>query len=249
MRDPIGQLLRSAGWLDFEIAIHRAVRSTEPIPLGAANVDGQQVAGGRRPVRWPTEPLSILQERRRSHRDLGAGSLSLEVLLDIVVPSFVTRGGRPAFAQPGGASAISVTALVRNVDGLAQGVYAISPAAGTLTCLRSASFEQVSACVDLSDVTGPAVVLILCLHLERRRKYANAYELTLLEAGQLLQNVALVAAGAGVGACVLGSVFDEPFWAVVADQKDDPAETLKHGAPLVAMALGVPEEFHLGGSW
>jgi Nitroreductase family len=237
MRDPIGRLLRAEGWLDFEIAVHRVTRSATATPLDAPGADGRQVAG-RRPVRWPTEPLPVLQERRRSQRDLGAGPLFVEDLLDVVVPSFLTPDGRPAFARPGATSAISTTALVCNVDGLAQGVYAVSPAAGTLTCLRRAPFEQVSACVDLSDVTGPAAVLMLCVHLARRRQYANAYELALLEAGQLLQNLALAAAGAGIDTCVLGSVFDEPFWSVVAEPHDSPAQTLRHGAPLVAMALG-----------
>jgi hypothetical protein len=200
-------------------------------------VAGRQIAGGR-PVRWPPESLPELQERRRSQRTLDAGALSVEDVLDVVVPSLLTPGGRPAFARPANVGAVSVTALVRDITGIAQGVYTVSPTTGTLTCVCEAPFEQVSACVDLSDLTSPAVVLMLCVHMPRRRQYANAYELALLEAGQLLQNLALVAASAGIGACALGSVFDEPFLSLFAVTPGDSMTVLRYGAPLVAMALG-----------
>ena len=92
----------------------------------------------------------------------------------------------------------------------------------------------------MTDVSEPAVVLLLCLHLHRRSQYVNAYELGFLEAGQLLQNLSLVAASVGIGACILGSVFDEHFRSALADCQGGPAAVRQQGVPIVAVALGHP---------
>jgi hypothetical protein len=235
-------VLRSAGWLDREIAMHRAPRSGRRLGHIGQPSDASAVSASR-PTRWPTVELTELLERRRSCRSFAPCALSVDDVFDIVVPAVRTMSGRPAYAVPAATPSIGVTVLVNRVTrpgggDIVPGAYALSCDTRTMRCLGEASFERVGACVDLADVREPALVLVLCLHLHRRRQYVNAYELGLLEAGQLLQNIALVAAGVGVGCCVLGSVFDEPLWSVEAGTDDMGAALRRQGAPVVAVALG-----------
>ena len=124
---------------------------------------------------------------------------------------------------------------------LPAGVYEVSAEPPALTCLRQVPFGQLKMCADMADVSSPAVVVLLCLNPLKRRQYINTYELGLLEAGELLQNMALVATSAGLGSCVLGSVFDEPFWSVIDGHSDVSATVRAYGAPVTAIALGVPD--------
>lgn len=232
------QLLRSNGWLDFEIALHRATRARTTDTRDRDEFPGRPQRIAVEPERnWPTQPLSALQERRRTHREFAHQPVRLDALFDVVVPAFITSSGRAAIALPGAVAAVGLTILVDRVAGLDSGVYVLDPPACALTEVRRGPFPSFSRCVDLSDVDDPAVVLVLTIDMMVRRKYLNAYELALLEAGQLLQNLALTAASVGLGACVLGSVFDEPYWNatnVLAVART----SLAHGTPLVAMALG-----------
>jgi len=160
----------------------------------------------------------------------------------VVIPAITTADDRPAQALPAATPAISVYLLVHKVtwpDGapLGQGIYRTDPRSGELVLVRAAEFAVLKHCADLADLTAePAAVLLLCLHMRARRQYVNAYELALLEAGQLLQNLSLTATSAQVAACILGSVFDEPFWSLAGSDPSVAVE--KHGTPIVAMALG-----------
>ena len=123
---------------------------------------------------------------------------------------------------------------------LPAGIYGASAEPPALTCLRQVPFGQLAMCADMADVSSPAVVVLLCLNPLKRRQYVNTYELGLLEAGELLQNIALVATSTGLGSCVLGSVFDEPFWSLIDGHSDLTATVRAYGAPVTAVALGVP---------
>lgn len=197
------------------------------------------------PLNWPTQSLTALQDQRWSCRDFAPLPLTADQLLNVIVPAFQTPAGRPACAIPGAIPSVTVTVLVNRVDcadgiSLEQGIYNVPTQLRTLKLLRSAPFEQVGHCVDMTDVSEPAAVLLLCLHLHRRPQYVNAYELGLLEAGQLLQNLSLAATSVGIGACILGSVFDTDFWSSIADSQDQRATIRQHGIPIVAIALGHP---------
>lgn len=207
------------------------------------HLPGDHAICGVAPVNWPTESWTTLQEQRWSCRDFTPRPLTTDCLLDMIVPAFQTPSGRPAYAIPGAIPSITVTVLANRVDcpagiSLEQGIYNVSVQLRTLSCLRLAPFKQVSHCVDMTDVSEPAAVLLLCLHLTRRSQYVNAYELGFLEAGQLLQNLSLAAASMGIGACILGSVIDKTFRSALADCQGNPASVRQHGVPIVAIALG-----------
>lgn len=185
---------------------------------------------------WPAGSFTELTERRRSTRSFSSKALSVDDVISVVIPAFRTPSGRPACAIPGSTPSIDPTLLIANVTGpggtaLREGAYRISIEDGHLVCVHELPFEPLVHCVDASDVSAPAAVLLLTLDLRKRRHYSNAYELGLLEAGQIVQNVSLSAAGRGVGACILGSVSDGPFWT---------ATSKRDCRPLVAVALGHP---------
>ena len=125
--DRAGQSMRAEGWLDFEVAIHRASRAAAPVrTTGLASADLPEAPS--RTLNWPEQPLSRLLEQRRSTRAFTSAPLTTDQVLDVVVPSFRTRSGRPACAIPGSAPIVTATVLA---DGSSDPMGAPSPLAFT----------------------------------------------------------------------------------------------------------------------
>ncbi|WP_353962089.1 nitroreductase family protein [Aldersonia sp. NBC_00410] len=248
MRSPASSVaadeaLRAATWTETEVAMHRISRGCATLPQGSF-IGCPVTVATRDSLGQPTSSLSALIDSRRTCRTFATASLDASELLDVVLSSLRGSDGRPAFATPGNISAISTMLLINTVhlNGamLEQGMYEITPDDRSLNRLSRISFEQLRTLVDMKDITTPAAILLLCVHMKRRRKYANAYDLGLLETGQALQNIVLFATNRNLGTCVLGSVFDEPYWSAVSAEGTTEAVVDRHGVPVVAVAVGRP---------
>ncbi|MEV3985338.1 hypothetical protein [Nonomuraea sp. NPDC049758] len=233
-------VMRECGWREAEIRLHRVVRAGPILSPGSpAAISYQGAAATRRMMAGFTEVISA----RGSHRLFGAQPVLLGELLHVMRTAMMTSARRPAYALPGGVRAVEPLLLVdRVVDdigrSLPEGVYSIDADRRLANCELKMPFAEAARTVDTYDVRDPAVLVLLCLHLERYRHYDNAYELGLLEAGELLHSLALSCAQTGLGACVLGSVFDEPLWSVLAPLQELKTTIKKYGAPLAAVAVG-----------
>lgn len=247
----VDRMLRSVEWRSSEIALHRAVRSAGAV-IGAHVPERTTSFSASRQPYAPTATLGAVLESRHSCRDFSGEPVLLDELFDVLASALRTSGGRPASAVPGGVPAVSTKLIVNRVllpggDALRQGIYELELDCPSITCVSEVSFAKLGAVIDMTDIVDPPVAVLFCLHIDTRRRYDNAYELGLLEIGQLIQNIALVATAKGWGSCALGSVFDEPFWTAVSPGGVTRETVLAHGAPIVSVAIGKPSEF-AGGS-
>jgi len=238
----VEHVLRSVGWLDFEIGTHRATRAAPPLEV--SNTEAHPRTEYRsKPPSPPGKTLADLLDQRRSHRSFSARAMSVAELCTVVAPAFTSPAGRPSCAVPGAIRTISALAIVNNmVDNdrapVPPGLYEICPEPFALTTIRALPFSEAAASVDTADISQPAAILLLCLRARSPRRYLNAYELSLLEAGQILQNIALTATSAEIGSCVLGSVFDEPLLSITASGVHPQEAARRHGVPIAAVAIG-----------
>jgi hypothetical protein len=240
----VEEALSQHGWLDAEIAVHRQARKAPPrkSALAAANVS-LTVAPRRAPVEATYDEMVAT---RRSCRDFADAAMSLEDLVGLFGAAVGRREGGRAFAAAGDQNVIGVLLLARKVTCAGQdlpcGVYGLrSEPPAAARSVATGSWAEVSACVDLTDIRFPAAVCVLSVDVGARRRYRHSYELALMECGMVLQNLALVAAASGVGCCVLGAVYDEPFWLALG--APDWFQAIKAiGVPAVAIAFGLARE-------
>jgi SagB-type dehydrogenase family enzyme len=143
-----------------------------------------------------------------------------------------------AVPSAGGLYPLEVSILVRAVDGLAAGVHHYVPTVGGLEVIRSIELPGsfiTYLFMGQRWVADAALVIVLSAVTERSlAKYQDrGYRYLLLEAGHVMQNVNLVAAGLGLGAVDVGGFFDDELANLIGA---DP----EYEIPLYACAVGVP---------
>jgi hypothetical protein len=229
--------LVNQGWREHEALMYLASRRSagitqyaEPLAVRyAASDDGFQ-----------PRLLSQLTSMRRSLRDMTGDPIPVNTLIKLLDASLTSPCGRPGFAVPGGIAALSIHVLVQLVIDGAGNIVPIGSydfgADRALHGIRKLSSQEVSCCVDATDVRGTAAIIVVSTNLEPRQHYINRYELSLLEIGQVLQNIAFAGAEMGLATCILGSVFYAPLihafgWNPLKKNRDP-------RAPIVAVAVG-----------
>jgi len=139
----------------------------------------------------------------------------------------------------GGMYPLELYLLVRNVEGLAPGIYHYVIVPALLEQLRLIELPRSlvhELFMQQPYVADSAVVIIAAACFERTmKKYEDrGYRYILFEAGHVFQNMNLMAAACGLGAFNIGGFFDEDLAKVLGVEMEEEI-------PLYAMALGIPD--------
>lgn len=166
--------------------------------------------------------LDKLVASRRSMRTFRDEALALEDFAAWIRSGYAALGpdvldsGQRLLRRPvpsaGGLYPLEVYALVRNVGGLARGVYHYDAIGDALEAIDTASWEEQAASAFLSWPAIENAPVILCLGATFARtqsKYGpRGYRYVLLEAGHVAQNLCLSAVELGLSSLCLGGYHD-----------------------------------------
>ncbi|MDX8353927.1 SagB/ThcOx family dehydrogenase [Cognatiyoonia sp. IB215182] len=107
---------------------------------------------------------------------------------------------------------LEVYALVRNVSGIAAGIYHYDAIGDDLAALGGEGWDQAAAHVFLSWESVATAPVILCLGAEFARTQAKygprGYRYVLFEAGHVTQNLCLAAEERGLSSLCMGGYYD-----------------------------------------
>jgi len=165
--------------------------------------------------------IKLCIQRRKSGSNWNLTDMSfLELSALLQLAYGITRSNvdtdyvRPFRACPsgGGLYPLEIFLSVRNVEGLAAGLYHYNPHKQGLEYLREGdqTFKLSTAFVQRNVIEGAACVWLLGGMFRRSTfKYSNrGYRFVFLEAGHLAQNANLVATGLGLDVLNMGGYFD-----------------------------------------
>ena len=161
-----------------------------------------------------TMPLIEAISRRRSERDFGPGSLTLEELSFLL---WATQGFKMAASDgswslrsvpsAGGRHPFETYLVVKRVDGLSPGLYRYLAVQHKLC--RLATLEQVAARIpDISWLEPDEALLFLWTVVPYRTEWRYgvlSHKMIAMEAGHICQNLYLAAVSVGAGACAVGA--------------------------------------------
>lgn len=195
--------------------------------------------------RAPLSSLAAVLQARASARSYAPTPIGLADLGDLLYWGYgllgtVTQGrielGRRPVPSGGGMYALELYVILRQGDGADAGIYHYQPIGHGLETVRDAVPPR-----DFSDylfmgqpyVTEAAATVIVTAEFNRSlKKYGDrGYRYVLIEAGHIGQNLCLVAASFGLGACCIGGFFDVELAQLL---KLDVAREL----PVYAIAVG-----------
>jgi len=195
-------LARLAASDELQAAAARAVRRNPQLPLRALP-----------PPHRPRCSLWSALERRASRRDFRGGALAARTLATLLDAGYGLRDGSRRTVPSGGALyPLELLVAVRAVTGLPAGVHRYDAERHALEehvlCDPWPALEE--ACPLPGLLTGGAcALLVLAVFGRTRFKYGQrGYRFALLEAGHVVQNVALAAAALDVPALPLGGFYD-----------------------------------------
>jgi SagB-type dehydrogenase family enzyme len=198
--------------------------------------------------RPPETSFATLIEKRFSCRRFSAAGLDLQAVSDVLFCGYGVLGAdvygkwefphRPV-PSGGGLYALELTAIVRNVEGLAPGIYHYHSITHALEQLRDAPLPEVVAgylFMGQAELASAPLVIVISAYLHRSlRKYGDrGYRYVLFEAGHVAQNINLAATGLGLGSCNMGGFFDVELGELL--RLDGEREV-----PLYGIAVGRPD--------
>lgn len=165
----------------------------------------------------PSTELERLIESRRSVRAYSGAAMTGDDLSRLLFYSYGRtdrRGHFRAVASGGGLYPLEIYAFARNVEGLELGTYHYEPEHHRLDRLESRDcLEELKQCVWFEDidVDHATVVFVVTAVFQRTLlKYSDrGYRMVLMEAGEVAQNMALLAATLDLGACLVGGFHDD----------------------------------------
>lgn len=190
----------------------------------------------------PESELEKTIAARRSVRSFTGEPLSLSEVSRLLYFSYGRTDGRGQFraVSSGGALyPLEIYLIPRHVEGLEPGVYHYDVEHHALDVVRRGEvWEEAKKCVWLTDMADPdavsAIVLVTAIFRRSTFKYQDrGYRLILMEAGEVAQNMTLVATSLGLGGCLLGGFLDNDLSEFLEiDGVDE--------APLLPVVLGRP---------
>jgi SagB-type dehydrogenase family enzyme len=169
-----------------------------------------------RPLPPPQRPecsLWTALERRRSRRDFDGSVLDAARLATLLDAGYGLRDGNRRTVPSGGALyPFELHVVARAVAGVPAGVYRYDPELHALEERELGDpWSALEAACPLPGLLegGGAVLLLLAIFGRTRFKYGlRGYRFALLEAGHVVQNVALAAAALDLAALPLGGFYD-----------------------------------------
>ncbi|HXT68721.1 MAG TPA: SagB family peptide dehydrogenase [Vicinamibacterales bacterium] len=169
-------------------------------------------------------PLGEVMKARATARNLVPRRLSLREVATIFHFAYgITRDNKDSvFPRPfrtvpsgGGLYPIELYFHTSQVEDLAAGLYHFSPIENSVQLIREGdeSRKLAEALVQSQLALDSSLIVFLTAVFERSTfKYGDrGYRFTLIEAGHIVQNMALTAAALGLGAVPIGGFFDRPI--------------------------------------
>jgi len=171
----------------------------------------------------PENALEQAIADRRSARAFSGAAIDRRELARLLLYSYgVTQpaSGYRAVASGGALYPLELYAVALRVDGLEPAVYHYDPASHRLDVVGRGDFlPRLSRCIWLDDVdaAGAAVVLVITAFFARSTsKYRDrGYRMILMEAGEVAQNLGLLATAMGLASCALGGFLDNELAALL----------------------------------
>lgn len=182
-------------------------------------------------VRFKTYPLSpkiklppaefkglCLEEAIKKRRSVRAFSgepltlLELSQLLYAAAGITAKKGEINLMATPshGETYPIEIYSLVRNVSGIAPGLYHYLPLEHSLELIKEGDIEVNSICINIAELNKAGVIFFLTAIPERiTAKFdVRGFRYIYIEAGHISQNLYLQATSLGLGSVAIGSFYD-----------------------------------------
>lgn len=194
-----------------------------PVPNAPFQQKTTSYADAARVALPATEPGVVDQfaRTRKSYRAFVDEPLSLATCAGILRSAYLALGpetaqGSKLLRRPvpsaGGLYPLEVYALVRNVTGLAKGIYHYDAVGDDLALLSTENWEDQASQAFLTWTAVAAAPMILCIGTNFARtqtKYgARGYRYVLFEAGHVAQNICLTAQELGLGSLCMGGYYD-----------------------------------------
>ncbi|MBI9074192.1 MAG: SagB/ThcOx family dehydrogenase [Desulfatibacillum sp.] len=163
-------------------------------------------------------PLDLCIRTRRSVRRFASKTVSFQ---DLSYLAWATGGiqrieGNHPFRTAPSAGAlypIETYLVVKNAEKVPPGLYHYFPLEHSLELMKDGDFSShaTRAALDQNMCMSAAVTFFFTAVWERSKwKYKQrAYRYIYLDAGHMGQNLALAAAGLGLGTCAIGAIYDE----------------------------------------
>ena len=183
---------------------------TELSPMPAKRPMQSLAPGGELPL-GPSLRKVLLG--RRSSRDFLGHGIARDVFIAINQAAF--RSGTFLPLHPNGphAGLIRPFWVIHDVSGLNCGIWYYHPPTDQWTLLRPGDYRALSqhVCLDQARCGNAAALCLMTANLQVIMEGAgpDAYRLAQLEAGIVGQRLALAACASGIGACGIGSFYDE----------------------------------------
>ncbi|MEM6796464.1 MAG: SagB/ThcOx family dehydrogenase, partial [Acidobacteriota bacterium] len=181
---------------------------------------------------------------RRSSRIYSGEAITLEQLSRLLRFSYGrTNSGtglhKRAVPSGGALYPLEIYVAARKVDGLEPWIYHYNVEEHSLDVVsREDRWPDLKECLALQDMEDPdtcaAVIFVTAIFLRSSVKYNDrAYRMVLMEAGEVGQNLSLLATELGLGSYYLGGFIDDHLSEAL--EIDGVGE-----APLLPVVLGVP---------
>lgn len=189
------------------------------------------------------EPQTELERNiveRRSVRKFSGEPISQTDLSRLLYFSYGRtdkQGSFRAVASGGALYPLELYVAAFNVEGLERGLYHYAPEHHRLDVIRRGDFwDALKQCIWINDIEEPEttsmVIIVTAIFQRTTMKYQDrGYRLILIEAGEVAQNLSLLATSLGLGACLMGGFHDNAVCSLLGiDGVDE--------APLLPVVLG-----------
>ena len=164
----------------------------------------------------PRSELESLIAARRSIRHYSGESMTQEELASLLFFSYGITDNRHNFravASGGGLYPLEIYAVALNVEGLERGIYHYNVEHNCLDIVsRGDRLAELKECIWFEDIDvddASALFIVTAIFERSTLKYQDrGYRMILMEAGEVAQNLTLVANSHNLGVCLLGGFHD-----------------------------------------
>lgn len=168
------------------------------------------------PLTPPRSELESLIAARRSIRHYSGESMTQEELASLLFFSYGITDNRRNFravASGGGLYPLEIYVVAMNVEGLERGIYHYNIEHNCLDVVsRGDRLAEIKECIWFEDIDvddATALFIVTAIFERSTLKYQDrGYRMILMEAGEVAQNLTLVANSHNLGVCLLGGFHD-----------------------------------------
>jgi len=164
----------------------------------------------------PRSELESLIAARRSIRNYSGESMTQEELASLLFFSYGITDNRRNFravASGGGLYPLEIYVVALNIEDLERGIYHYNIEHNCLDVVsRGDRLDEIKECIWFEDIDiddASALFIVTAIFERSTLKYQDrGYRMVLMEAGEVAQNLTLVANSHDLGVCLLGGFHD-----------------------------------------